>query len=111
MSDTSLHALYNIYNSKPRSDVQGAVRDTARVNKELAEKHFIMEPDSSRKDVTREIFDKMTNIEIVKGKSELKNYLGDIYVQKSSLLNQVKSTLKETIKSNNNEEFINDMIK
>ena len=94
MSDTTLHSLYNKVNSKPRYAVQDVVREVSGVNQSLAEKHVIQEPNSSRENITKTVFEKMTTIEKIQAASAEYNYLGNILVQKNIELETLKQTLK-----------------
>lgn len=110
MTDTPLHELYNNYNSKKRQDVKGALHGTVSVNARLAEKHFITEAPALRSDITEDIFEKMTKIEEIMGKSSVNNYLNKAYMEKLAQLQELKTTFKEKTRAQKEDEIINDII-
>lgn len=110
MTDTPLHELYNNYNSKKRQDVKGALHGTVSVNKRLAEQHVITESDTTRSDITENVFEKLTRIEEILGKRDLSKYLKQNYINKMTELQQLKTSFKEATKTNSEEEIVNDII-
>lgn len=110
MTDTPLHELYNNYNSKKRQDVKGALHGTVSVNTRLAEKHFITEAQTTRSDITVDIFEKMTKIEEIMGKSSVNSYLQKAYMDKLATLQELKATFKEKTRAQKEDEIINDII-
>lgn len=109
MSDTTLHSLYNNFNSKPRQDIHSVLQGANFVNVALAEKHVIQEPDSTRNNITRTVFEKMTQIENIQAQSAISNYLGATYVQKNSELQALKQNLKDSTHTKD-DDMINDLI-
>lgn len=110
MTDTPLHELYNNYNSKKRQDVKGALHGTVSVNTRLAEKHFITEATASRSDITEDVFEKLTKIEEIMGKSSVKSYLQKAYMEKLAELQELKTTFKQKTRAQKEDEIINDII-
>lgn len=109
--DTVLHKLTTCYNSIPRTDVREAVRRTGDINQRLSTKSIIVEPESSRNDIEKEVFDKLTSIESVRIISMVSKYLGNKSLQLTSRLQEAKNYYDEAIKTNTNDEIVSDMIK
>lgn len=109
--DSPLHKSLNCINSIPRNAVGEATRRVDCIIKDVADKHVIVEPENSRSNVTKEVFDKMTLVESVIAKRDESVYLGNKRLQLTSELQQVKNEVKEATRSKTNDEIVNDMIK
>ena len=110
MTDTPLHELSNNYNSKARNKVKEALHGTVSVNKRLSEQHVITEPETTRAEIDKEIFEKMSKIQDILSKSAQSNYLKQLYVAKTSELHLLKQNLKESVNAVQEEDIVNDII-
>lgn len=110
MTDTPTHDLVLNFNSKSRYDVHGAVQGIHKVDIALAQKHIFQESPSTQKDITKEVFDKLTKINDITEKSATSAYLGSLYMLKTAEMQGLKTQLNGLVTSRDNDEIINDLI-
>ena len=101
--DGTMHKLGNLINMLSRKAVSQAARNVNDVNNALAEKAVIVEPQTSRADISQTIFDRLTKIEDIIAKSKLNGYYKNAYVSKTVTLQELKNRFKALTQENRNE--------
>ena len=99
MKDTVLHKIFNVVNSQPRKNINVVVHGIGNINTELAIKSIIQEKETEKNNIDNFVFERMTKIESILGKSELNVLLRKYCMLKTAELQSVKDEIKEAIQS------------
>lgn len=90
-----LKKLPIVTNGGPRGNVSRVVQMFAEINNKMSEIHAIQESQSLRDNVTRAIFERLSKIEEIQGKSQESVYLSRVWVRRKSEVQSLKQTLQE----------------